>query len=393
MSVLQMSVSAGLLVAAIVIIRAVALNRLPKTTFLILWGVVLLRLLVPVSIPSPFNVFISLNGPWNAPAPVSAQNSVPAAAPVIAHGLQADAGGVVAAAEQAAGWSLTPIMIVWLSGMLMALIFFAVIYVKNYRELRSALVIDDDDFLNAWLAEHTIKRPVRLLRSDRIATPVAAGIIHPRIILPKAMDMADRELLRYVLAHESCHIRRWDTLWKLLLVITVCIHWFNPMVWIMFVLFNRDLELTCDETVIRRFGAETKAAYAYSIIGMAKQRSKFTPLHNGFSKNAAEERIVSIMQCKKSTSAAVLLAVLLVVGTTTAFVTSPWIGDTEAPSQAIVTVNPTPFAPSPPEVPSVSGTAEEEGERNALYEDNPWGCKCRWLGECLEKPNPLADSE
>jgi len=90
----------------------------------------------------------------------------------------------------------------------------------------------------------------------------------------------------------------------------------------MFVLVNRDLEITCDEMVIRHFGAETKTAYAYSIIGMAEQRSKFTPLYNGFAKNAAEERIVSIMKYKKSTITAIVLAVLLVAGATTAFTAS-----------------------------------------------------------------------
>ena len=96
--------------------------------------------------------------------------------------------------------------------------------------------------------------------------------------------------------HEYVHIQRWDALWKLLFALALCIHWFNPLVWLMFVLANRDLELTCDERVIRHFGAGTKQNYAHSLIRMAEQRSKFAPLYSGFSKHVAAERIESIMK-------------------------------------------------------------------------------------------------
>jgi hypothetical protein len=124
--------------------------------------------------------------------------------------------------------------------------------------------------------------------------------------------MSDKQLLNYVLTHEYYHIKRFDSLWKLLFVFALCVHWFNPMAWVMFVLVNRDLELTCDEMVIRRFGTEIKTAYAYSLIGMAEQRSRFTILYNGFSKNAAEERIISIMKTKKLSFISVISAIVLV---------------------------------------------------------------------------------
>jgi len=92
------------------------------------------------------------------------------------------------------------------------------------------------------------------MQSDRITTPVAVGIIKPWIILPKFMDLNDTQLLRYVFTHEYYHIRRFDALWKMIFVFALCIHWFNPMVWVMFILACRDIELTCDEMVIRHFG-------------------------------------------------------------------------------------------------------------------------------------------
>ena len=349
MSILQMSISAGLLVIAIVIIRAAALNRLPKAMFLILWGVVLLRLLVPVSIPSQYSVYTVVDEIWSRAAPDTAapviENILPIGGPATKAADETDAADKTTAtnetdvADQTAPrlqeqmFSIEPTTIIWLIGMLAMFIFLAVVYFKNYRALRISLLIRDNDFLNEWLTEHRIIRPITIMQSDMITTPVAVGMMKPRIILPKSMNLDDKQLLRYVLTHEYYHIRRFDMLWKLLLAFALCIHWFNPMVWVMFILASRDLELTCDEMVIRYFGADTKTAYAYSLIGMAEQRSKFTPLYNGFSKNAAEERIRAIMKYKKSSVIAITLAVLLVIGTTTAFALS-------ASASANTTVNP-----------------------------------------------------
>jgi beta-lactamase regulating signal transducer with metallopeptidase domain len=196
--------------------------------------------------------------------------------------------------------------------MFAAFIFFAVIHYRNNRKLRFATAIRDNGFLNEWLAEHRHIRPIEIMQLDRIISPLAVGIFKPRIILPKMMDMSDKQLMNYVLTHEYYHIKRYDALWKILLAVALCVHWFNPLVWLMFVLASRDLELTCDEAVIRRFGAKTRKDYAYMLIGMVEQGSKFAPLYNGFSKNATHERIESIMKNKKLTLASVILAVALV---------------------------------------------------------------------------------
>jgi hypothetical protein len=124
------------------------------------------------------------------------------------------------------------------------------------------------------------------------------------------------------LAHEFVHIRRFDTVSKLALTAAVCVHWCNPLVWVMYVLANRDLELSCDESVIRLFGENTKSAYARTLIRMEERKSGLRPLCNNFSKNAIEERIVAIMKMKKTSLAAMLAAATLVVGVGTAFATS-----------------------------------------------------------------------
>ena len=309
MSLLQMSISAGLLIIAIVLIRSVGLNKLPKTAFLILWGIALFRLLVPVSIPLGFSI----------------REAVPSTpAPALESVLVFEIPEPISFTSPAAN-GISPITIIWLLVMLGMFILFMLIYIKSHRDLRFATLINDNDFLNEWLKTHRLIRKIRIMQSDRINTPLAVGIINPKIILPKCMNMNDTKLLGHVLLHEYFHIKRFDALLKILMVFALCIHWFNPLVWIMFILANRDLEITCDEMSIRHLGTESKTAYAYSIIGMAKQKSRFALLYSGFSKNAAAERIEYIMKYKKSSFISMIMAFVLVaaLSTLTIFAESP----------------------------------------------------------------------
>ena len=337
MSLMQMSISAGLLITAIVLIRAVGLNKLPKTTFLILWCVVIIRLLMPMSIPGQFSFYSAVRSITNAVSSYGEQ--MPVTESVLSIG-EWTIPGTTSFAETTTrvyGTNIPPFIAIWLAGMLVTIVSFAVIYFKSHRNLRFATLINDNDFLNEWQKSHRLIRPIAIMQSDRIKTPVAVGLIKPKIILPKCMNMNDTQLLDHVLLHEYCHIKRFDALWKILIVVALCVHWFNPLAWVMFILANRDLELTCDEMVLRHFGAETKTAYAYSIIGMAEQKSRFALLHNGFSKNAAVERIESIMKLKKSSFFSMVLAFVLVVtlsiGTLTVLAESPQASQENAPSE------------------------------------------------------------
>jgi len=294
-----MSISAGLLVIAIVLIRAVAINRLPKNTFLILWGVAIFRLLVPVYIPVRFNFFSAMSTAGNVP-PLNEMAATIALMPI---------GETTASQGLGIKWAT----VIWFAGMMAFLIFFIVTYLKNHYRFRFATLIGKDDFLNMWLKENRLTRSIAIMQSDRVLTPITIGLIKPKIILPICMNMSDKQLLTHVLTHEYYHIKRFDALWKIILVLAVCIHWFNPLVWVMFVLANHDLELTCDEMVIHRMGMKTKTSYAYALISMAEKRSKFASLlYNGFSKNAAVERIESIMKMKRKSIASLIAAIVLV---------------------------------------------------------------------------------
>ena len=198
---------------------------------------------------------------------------------------------------------------------------FAVTYWKCYQEFQMSLPLENQ-VSRRWLRAHPLRRVISIRQTDRVSSPLTFGVFHPVILMPKGVDWEDETALQYILEHEFVHIRRFDTVFKLWLIAAVCVHWFNPLVWVMYVLANRDIELSCDETVVRHFGSGTRASYAKALIRMEETRSAFVPLCNHFSKSAIEERITAIMKMKKITVISLLLAAILVAGTVTVFATS-----------------------------------------------------------------------
>ena len=321
MSLMEMSVSGGILILAVIVLRALALNRLPKGTFLALWAVAVLRLLVPFSLPSPASVYTlaesvqtQMEAP-SAPSPVlPAADFTPGEATAVETAEQEDrhwaspndrSGGVFAAA--------------WLVGAAVCGTFFLVSYLRCRREFQTALPVEDQR-LQAWLAEQRLRRRVTLRQSGRVDAPLTYGLLRPVILLPG--NWADTPQFACVLEHELAHIRHLDALWKPALVLTACVHWFNPLVWCMLVLANRDLELRCDEAVVRRLGLDSRSAYALTLISMEEKKSGLSPFASAFSKNAIEERILAIMKMKKRSLAAVIAAVTLVCCIGVGFATS-----------------------------------------------------------------------
>src|SRR5699024_7205080 len=147
--------------------------------------------------------------------------------------------------------SIPPYVLIWLVGFLFMFTFFLVTHLRHLKEYKTALPIDQS-FINQWLSEQS--RQIVIKQSDRIISPLTYGIWRPVILLPKTMDYTDTRRLKYVLTHELIHIKRFDMLAKYVLVAALCIHWFNPLVWVMYILANRDLELSCDEAVVKTFG-------------------------------------------------------------------------------------------------------------------------------------------
>ncbi|NMA26013.1 MAG: peptidoglycan DD-metalloendopeptidase family protein, partial [Clostridiales bacterium] len=322
MDILQMSISAALLIVAVVILRALTLYRLPKRTFLFLWGVVLCRLLIPFSIPFRFSFYTGVDMLLKkAPAftmPSAAETAIPAAFPAAAP--ETAAGAAVLPAGGASPY-LAPLLWLWLGGVCACALFFTAGYIRCRREFKTALPVENDA-VTAWRRAHPLQRPVQIRQSDKLGAPLTYGVFRPVVLVPKTTDWKDEGKLRYLLAHEYVHIRRFDTLIKLLFTAAVCVHWFNPLVWVMFLLVNRDIELACDEAVLRESEGGTKSDYAMTLIGLEEKKTLLTPLCNSFSKNAIEERIKAVMKSRKYTIPAILAAVVIAAAVTLVFATS-----------------------------------------------------------------------
>ena len=316
MSLLQMSFAGAVMILAIIVIRALAVNLLPKKTFLALWGIAVARLLLPFSVPSAFSVYSLIGNHTPAVPTTKGPQAVGMLPTEIAGQMATMPGNISNAASSISVW-----VIVWAVGVLACALVFAIAYWKCRQEFQTSLPIDNG-FIQNWLKSHRLKRSISVRQSSRFSAPLTYGVFRPVILLPMSTEWENTKALQYVLAHEYVHIRRFDSITKLVLIAVLCVHWFNPLVWAMYILANRDIELSCDEAVVRLFGENTRAAYARTLISMEETRSGLTPLCNNFNKNAIEERITAIMKMKKTSMFSLVLAVALIVGVTTVFATS-----------------------------------------------------------------------
>lgn len=353
MNILQMSLSGAVLILAVVVLRTLAMKRLPKDTFLILWGIVLLRLTVPYSVPSELSVYSwiekNMNGRFNDISVINQpvdnreidsmginigmnnmNDNSTQESPAQNHALDKNDTSVVKKPDHNSRRFVSSsliCMVVWCVGMLSCMIYFTVSYLRCRFEFQTALPVENP-FAQHWLAEHPHRCPA-IRQSDKISTPLTFGIWRPVILMPKNTDWENTQQLEYILMHEYIHICRYDVLSKLLATYALCVHWFNPFVWIMYILFNRDVEISCDEHVVRCFGENAKSVYAKILIQMEAQRSNirtYLPLGSGFlfkiGDNAMEERITAIMKIKKKSLSAAVLAAGFILSMTAVFAIS-----------------------------------------------------------------------
>lgn len=324
MSLPQMSVSGAVLIAVIAVVRVLAIHRLPKRVFVLLWGVVLLRLLVPFSIPAQTSVYSHMPGQtfiWYEAGAPDFGGFQAAGETGTAEGVRPDRKEGAGEPTAHESFFFPAYRIVWLAGALAAALFFLVCYVRCRREFGMSLPVENA-FAVRWREEHRRWRAIQIRQSDQIAAPLTYGVFCPVILMPKRTDWDDEGQISCVLLHEYIHICRWDALWKLFAAAALCIHWFNPMVWAMYVLFNKDIELSCDECVVQRLGRDARAVYARALIAMEEKKSGILPLYSNFSRNAIEERIQEIMRAKKITVGVTVISAVLVAGIAAVFVTS-----------------------------------------------------------------------
>ncbi|MDE5763363.1 MAG: M56 family metallopeptidase [Ruminococcus sp.] len=334
MSLLQMSFTGTILIIVIVVIRAIAIHRLPKKTFSALWLLVIVRLLCPVSVPSPLSIYslVTKNNQEISDNMVyeNQQTIFPAVTEKIYNNyVTSDTPQELLVKSTVSIWD-----IVWAIGMLLFAGLFSVSYIRCIREFRTSLPVKNDS-IEEWLDKNNLKRKIKIRQFSGISTPMTYGLFRPVILLPENMDFNNRQNLQYILYHEFVHIRHCDVVLKILTTTALCVHWFNPFVWLMYILFNRDTELICDECVIKHFGREKRSFYAEMLISMEERKNIFAPFCNNFSKNAIEERIESIMRTKKISVLTLALACTIVIGTAGVFATSVQADKEESSAQTV----------------------------------------------------------
>lgn len=315
MSLAGRSLAGAVLIAVAALLRAALGRSLPRRAFVALWWAAVVRLLAPWEISSRFSVYSLLACLRQAPAMTPPAGSGTAVRILPEAGLQtAEAvGGAAAAVPAVSPW--TP---AYFAGALLLTGWFAASYLLCRRKFRMSLPAENA-FVSRWRQAHP-RISVRV--SDRISVPLTYGLLRPVILLPRRMDWPDERALAYILTHEEIHIRRLDGGTKLALAAALCVHWWNPAVWLMYVLANRDLEIACDEAVVDVLG--DPVSYARTLLAMEEARAGYRPLCSCFSQNAVEERVIAMMRRKtgKYSARAIACAVLMAAGVTTAFATS-----------------------------------------------------------------------
>ncbi|WDV44821.1 M56 family metallopeptidase [Clostridiaceae bacterium M8S5] len=312
MSIMQMSLIASVFIVFVTIIRMLVLNSLAKRTFVYLWTIAIVQLLVPIRIPSRYNIYTLFNNYMQRNEGYTykiMKNTITGINNLIQDNL--------IYVPQQEMKTIHPMTICWLIVMILFILYFLINFIKSYQKIRVAVPIQTNDFITRWIEQQKLYRKLQIMTSDIISTPIAYGFIHPKIILPKGIDYTDIRQLEYILSHELIHIKRFDALWKIGAVIALCIHWFNPMVWLLYILLNRDIEMSCDEKVISIYGEDVKSDYALSILNLAEQKLSFFSMHaydNAFCKNAIKERIVCIMKLKKTSKIGQVLGLAFVFG-------------------------------------------------------------------------------
>lgn len=319
-TILDMSLTGSLVIGLVLLVR-LFLRRQPKIFSYALWAVVLFRLLCPVSISASISA-LNVTQPQVEPRSGTVSRvSYIAAEPVTVPATTQSVQTVAPTVEKTTVKPMTIAAWVWLAGVGVM----ACYSLLSFGALRRRLVGATPWRGNIYL-------------SDYVDSPFVLGVICPKIYLPTSTPAAER---RYIVAHEQHHIRRLDHVWKLLAYLALCIHWFNPLVWLSFLLAGKDMEMSCDEAVIRRLGTNIRADYAAALLRLSTKRTIIhgTPL--AFGEGDTKGRVKNMAKWKKPKVWVSLLCIALCIAVVVACALNPKQNETKyVPAEAIqVTMN------------------------------------------------------
>lgn len=305
LQIANISITAGWLVMIVLVARLI-LKKAPKWVNVVLWGIVGIRLAFPFSIESIFSLVPSATtihpNIMTDPMP-----QIESGIPVINTTINTFIGQTLAPSPEE---SVNPLQIlipvlsyIWVAGVLI-LVSYAVF---SYIRLRIRVKGSTPYQKNAYLTE-------------KISSPFALGIINPKIYIPVHMDAKD---IPYVIAHENAHICRRDHWWKPIGFILLSLHWFNPAIWIAYVLFCKDIELACDEKVVKDFAPEQRADYSQALLNCSVNQSTITACPLAFGEGNVKKRVKTVLNYKKPAFWIVAVAIIACAIISVCFLTDP----------------------------------------------------------------------
>ena len=305
LKIVNMSISASWVVVAVLTLRF-CLKKAPKWVNVLLWGIVAVRMVFPFSIESVLSLIPSAE--TISPTIMMEQSpSVQTGVPALNHVINPV---ISSSFTPAPGASANPLQIwipvltgIWLFGIAALFLYSAVSYWRLRRKVCEAVILRGN-----------------IYQSEKVCSPFVLGIIKPKIYLPYHMDSREMD---HVIAHEQTHIRRKDHWWKPLGFLLLTIHWFNPLMWLSYILLCRDIELACDEKVIREMGNEQRADYTQALVACSVNRRVIAACPLAFGEVGVKERVKSVMNYKKPTFWIVLVSVILCAVIAVCFLTDP----------------------------------------------------------------------
>lgn len=305
LTVVNMSISAGYIVLAVLLLRLV-LRKAPKWIFVVLWGIVAVRLICPLSIESMFslipkaevvspNIMLDRHPQINTGIPVVNQ----VINPIIAYSFAPDP---ATSANPLQLWIPT-FAVLWLAGVAVLLLYALVSYARVRYKIGTAVRLQDG-----------------IYQSENVDSPFVLGIIKPKIYLPFYMSEKD---MPHIVAHETAHIRRKDHLWKPLGFLLLAVHWFNPLMWLGYLLLCRDIELACDEKVIKELDREARADYSQTILTCGASRRILAACPLAFGEVGVTDRVKSVLNYKKTAFWVIAVALVACAAVAVCFLTNP----------------------------------------------------------------------
>jgi len=312
--ILTMSMTGSIAILTVLLARQL-LRRAPKVFSYILWGFVLLRLLCPVAPTSELSLMNLLPDPVTSLQSDADQAFPSAPEYIVVPDMMSPGTATIPDSIPEAGTNQESVShvtyeimdvpmslasprtnairvgtILWLTGAVVLLAYSLRSLWKLCSQLEAAFPLRDNIYL-----------------ADYITTPFVFGLLRPRIYLPSSLPEEQQD---YILLHEQHHIRRLDHLWKLLAFTALCIHWFNPLVWLAFVLAGKDMEMSCDEAVLRRMGDSIRADYSASLLTLSTGQRIYAAMPLAFGEGDTKDRIHHVLSWKKPRTWIVLAAIL-----------------------------------------------------------------------------------